>query len=114
MTVIPDRGLYTLLIQHAIKRTADFIRAHELEYINPDHQSALIAYVTKPFSVDPVRGYAPPRVVGETASRDVARRTTRIRESLARVQDKSADVCEGDSSRPAKERKEKVIKDKHS
>ena len=96
MTVIPDRNLYTLLIQHAFKRTADFIRAHDLEYTNPGDQERLLAFITSDHQAfNPVRGSTDLCPVGEADVRNDPRRTARIRESLARVQDQSADVKQG-------------------
>lgn len=45
MTVIPDRNLYTLLLTHALKRTADFIRTHDLSFDNEPDQSRLLQYI---------------------------------------------------------------------
>jgi hypothetical protein len=56
MTVIPDRGLYTLVIQHALKRTADYIRINSLTFASTDDQRDLLAYVTHP--CDSIRGRA--------------------------------------------------------
>ena len=45
MTVIPDRNLYTLLLTHALKRTADFIRTHDLSIDNEPDQSRLLHFI---------------------------------------------------------------------
>jgi len=45
MTVIPDRNLYTLLLTHALKRTADFIRTHNLAFENDSDQSRLLHFI---------------------------------------------------------------------
>lgn len=45
MTVIPDRNLYTLLLTHALKRTADFIRTHDLSFDNEPDQSRLLHFI---------------------------------------------------------------------
>ena len=45
MTVIPDRNLYTLLLTHALKRTADFIRTHDLSFDNEPDQSRLLHFL---------------------------------------------------------------------
>jgi len=45
MTVIPDRNLYTLLLTHALKRTADFIRTHDLSFDNDADQSRLLQFI---------------------------------------------------------------------
>jgi len=45
MTVIPNRNLYTLLLTHSLKRTADFIRTNNLEYSNVQHQQRLLHFV---------------------------------------------------------------------
>ena len=45
MTVIPDRNLYALLLTHALKRTADFIRTHDLSFDNEPDQSRLLHFI---------------------------------------------------------------------
>ena len=45
MTVIPNRNLYTLLLTHSVKRTADFIRTHNLDYANDADQTRLLAFI---------------------------------------------------------------------
>lgn len=113
MTIIPDRNLYTLFIQHALKRTADYIRYHDLEY-NPNDQLMLLEFITSDHTAYTVRGPAAARTPGKTHARDVVGRETRLRESLARVQDKSADVRQGGESGPKEARKGKVVKDRNS
>lgn len=93
MTVIPDRGLYTLLIQHALKRTADFIRHHDLEYSNPEDQLVLAKFITCSHEdYDTVRGPATPRAFGKAVTRDVSGRTEGLRGSSTSVSDLSPNL----------------------
>jgi hypothetical protein len=54
MTVIPDRNLYTLLLTHALKRTADFIRTHDLSFDNEPDQSRLLHFIVTGTDIAPV------------------------------------------------------------
>jgi len=54
MTVIPDRNLYTLLLTHALKRTADFIRTHDLSFDNESDQSRLLNFILTGTDIVPV------------------------------------------------------------
>ena len=109
MTVIPDRGLYTLLLQHVIQRTADFIRHHDLEYGRDGDAQKLLDYITE----NPFRRPAADSPTGQTHARDVSRGTAAIRSSLARLQDKSAHLQQGAKDGRAKKGKGKVVTDKH-
>jgi hypothetical protein len=54
MTVIPDRNLYTLLLTHALKRTADFIRTNDLSFDNDSDQSRLLHFIVNGSDLPPV------------------------------------------------------------
>jgi len=54
MTVIPDRNLYTLLLTHALKRTADFIRTHDLSFDNDPDQSRPLHFTVTGTDIAPV------------------------------------------------------------
>ena len=109
MTVIPDRNLFTLFLQHALKRTADFIRANDLDFNHPGDQQRLLDYITAPYSV---RGSTAVGVDGQAIPRDVDGRAAKIRTALAHVQDKSSHTGEG-AGRRSKETqgRRKVVKD---
>lgn len=44
MLVIPDRNIYALLLNHALRRTVEFINANKLGY-NPADQQRLLTFI---------------------------------------------------------------------
>lgn len=85
MTVLPDRGIYNLLIQHAIKRTADFVRDNGLQYSSEADQCRLLDFITgrthliPTKSQDPIRDSTAARALGNPTTRDVPGGTKSIR-----------------------------------
>lgn len=45
LSAVPDRGVYNLLIQSAVKRTADFIRDNHINYYDSTDQSRVIDFI---------------------------------------------------------------------
>lgn len=82
MTIIPDRGLYTLIIQHAYKRAADFIRTNDLDYQHDGDAKRLLEFITAPYTPG---GHANTCVTGKGVSRDVSGRAAKIRRAFKSV-----------------------------
>lgn len=95
MTVIPNRGLHNLLIQHALKRTADFIRDHQLDYTQPDSATKLLAFVTQAY--EPVRDDAVARPAGKTNARNGGRGAKAVRATPKNPSHVAPVLREGDS-----------------
>lgn len=98
MTVLPNRDLYTLLNNHALKRTADFIRRNALTYC-PADQKRLLDFVIRGFdsaevtgSANGLREHSTTRTPGDTVPRDATRSTTRVRRTVKGGEDKPANV----------------------
>jgi len=73
MTVIPNRNLYTILLTHALKRAADFVRTHNLEFANDSDQARLLAYIitgNDPVAGDGLRKRTPTRAPRKADARD--------------------------------------------
>jgi len=45
LSAVPDRGVYNLVIQCAVKRIADFIRTNNINYYDPVDQSRVIDFI---------------------------------------------------------------------
>jgi hypothetical protein len=84
MLVIPNRDLYTLLINHALKRTVKFITDNNLNYSTPGDAERLLEYITRDYVPTPatdngLRELTPTRSSGDTISRNATRAAARVR-----------------------------------
>jgi len=90
--VIPDRHIHTILLNHAIKRTVEFIRANNLKYDTADQQRLTFfiehGYDNYPTTTDNiVREYPTLRPSGNPVSRTTTRRTTKSRSTPQNTSD---------------------------
>ena len=81
MVVIPNRDLYTLLINHALKRTVAFIKSNQLSYSNPGDAERLLAYIINGVDTtsNGLHKHTTACITGDTVPCDVTRKSTRIR-----------------------------------
>ena len=81
MLVIPNRDLYTLLINHALRRTVAFINDNNLSYSNPGDAERLLGYITN--GLDPagdrLHEHSATRTPRDSISHDVARKPKGVR-----------------------------------
>lgn len=81
MLVIPNRDLYTLLINHALRRTVAFINDNSLSYTNPGDADRLLQYVIEgtDSAGDGLHKHPTTRTPRDAVPRDDTRKSTRVR-----------------------------------
>ena len=81
MLVIPNRDLYTLLINHALRRTVAFINTNELSYANPGDADRLLQFVIEgtDSASDGLHKHPTTRTPRDAVPRDDTRKSTRVR-----------------------------------
>lgn len=90
ITILPDRGLYTFALATFIKRTADFIRLHDLDYLNDADQRALINFIAG--TDDGLRQHAVTRTPGQADARNESGRSEGVRQAAADVTNEPASI----------------------
>ena len=81
MLVIPNRDLYTLLINHALRRTVAFINTNALSYTNPGDADRLLQYIIEgtDSARDGLHQRPAARPAGDPVSRNDTRKSARVR-----------------------------------
>jgi hypothetical protein len=99
MSVIPDRGIFTLLLQQAIKTTAEYVRTNNLSY-GPDATAQLLSFVLGgPFT----------RAAGDDSQRHDDRTSEGVQHAPACGADQPSNLHQVPQSRSAQEvRKDKI------
>jgi hypothetical protein len=100
VTVLPDRTLFTLLLQQAIKQTADYVRTNNLTY-SPESTRQLLTFICGgPFT-------CPPRPVSLGHDNGAG---TSVLDAPQGSTDQPAHVHQSPQSRPAKKDREEKIR----
>lgn len=119
MSVVPDGGIYTFIIQNAILKTAEYVRRNKLAYSDHDQQR-LLDFITRGYDPgetnDSVCGDAVTRTPRTTTPRDDIRPKARADSTPSDLPDVSASDeqgVEGGRTKKGKEVRQRKTKGGH-